>query len=151
MKKNKRIVDKFVEVILICILVLMVMSVLWQVYTRFLTNNPSSFTDELSRYLMIWLGILGSAYLAGKNEHVAINYFSLKFKSFNKIIELLILFSIILFAFFGLLIGGLRLVYITYILDQYSPALNIPLAYIYTIIPFSGLIIIYYKLSNYLK
>ena len=56
----------------------MVINVLWQVFTRFFTATPSSFTDELARYLMIWLGILGAAYVAGKNEHVAIDFFAKK-------------------------------------------------------------------------
>ena len=81
MKQIKIQIDKFVEKLLVFILGVMVLNVLWQVFTRFFTPNPSAFTDELTRYLMIWLGILGSAYLAGKNEHVAIDFF---IKKLNK-------------------------------------------------------------------
>jgi len=66
-------VDKILEVALITILSIMVLNVLWQVITRFIMGNPSSFTDELARYLMIWLGVLGAAYVSGKNMHVAID------------------------------------------------------------------------------
>jgi TRAP-type C4-dicarboxylate transport system permease small subunit len=64
----------------------MVINVLWQVFSRYFTDNPSSFTDELARYLMMWLGILGAAYVGGRNEHVAIDFFCqkklvLKYKS----------------------------------------------------------------------
>jgi TRAP-type C4-dicarboxylate transport system permease small subunit len=45
-----------------------------------------------------------------------------------------------------MLIGGSNLVYITFILGQKSAALQIPLAYVYGIIPFSGLLVIYYQL-----
>ncbi|MDB2328309.1 TRAP transporter small permease [Flavobacteriaceae bacterium] len=79
MKKIRTSVDKIVERLLIAILGIMVLNVLWQVFTRFFTDTPSSFTDELARYLMIWLGILGAAYVAGKNEHVAIDFFAKKF------------------------------------------------------------------------
>ena len=35
-------------------------------FSRYILANPSSFTDELARYLMIWVGVLGAAYVAGK-------------------------------------------------------------------------------------
>ena len=149
MKNSRIFVDRLVESFLIAILGIMVVNVLWQVFTRFFTNSPSSFTDELARYLMIWLGILGAAYVAGKNEHVAIDFFSKKFsEKMQKLISRFISISVLGFAFFGMLIGGCRLVYITTKLEQYSPSLKIPLAVIYSIVPISGLLIIFYKLTQ---
>ena len=75
MKKIKAYLDRVIEKLLITIFGLMVINVIWQVITRYFSENPSSFTDELSRYLMIWLGILGAAYVTGKNEHVSIDFF----------------------------------------------------------------------------
>ena len=49
---------------------LLVIDVLWQVFTRFVLGNPSSFTEELARYLMIWVGLLGASYAAGKRMHL---------------------------------------------------------------------------------
>ena len=66
MKRIRKQVDQIVERFLVMILGIMVINVLWQVFTRFFTSSPSAFTDELARYLMIWLGILGAAYVAGK-------------------------------------------------------------------------------------
>ena len=67
MKKIRAQVDALIGKFLVAILGVMVINVLWQVFTRYFTDNPSSFTDELARYLMIWLGILGAAYVAGRN------------------------------------------------------------------------------------
>ena len=149
MKNSRIFVNRLVEGFLIAILGIMVVNVLWQVFTRFFTNSPSSFTDELARYLMIWLGILGAAYVTGKNEHVAINFFTKKFsEKLQKLISSFISISVLGFAFFGMLIGGCRLVYITTNLEQYSPSLKIPLAVVYAILPVSGLLIIFYKLTQ---
>ncbi len=84
MKKIRNSIEKILEWVLISLLGIMVINVLWQVFSRFFTSNPSSFTDELARYLMIWLGILGAAYVAGKNEHVAIDFFVKKFSASNQ-------------------------------------------------------------------
>ena len=58
---------------------------------------------------------------------------------------------ILTFSFFGFILGGFRLVYITSILEQYSPSLHIPLAVVYLVIPLSGLLIIYYKFSDLIQ
>ncbi|EKF55349.1 TRAP transporter small permease subunit [Galbibacter marinus] len=131
---------------------LMVINVLWQVFSRYLSESPSSFTDELSRYLMIWVGILGAAYVSGKNQHVAIDYLPSKLKEKpRRRLEVLVHIIVLLFALFALVIGGIRLVYISFTLGQTTPALGMPLAVIYLVIPLSGLLIIYYKLADLLK
>ncbi|KJD36916.1 C4-dicarboxylate ABC transporter permease [Tamlana sedimentorum] len=148
MELRKKI-DKILGNALIVIMGVMVINVLWQVFTRFVMGTPSSFTDELARYLMIWLGILGAAYVSGRNMHVAIDVLPLRSSSkTQKKIKLLVYVLIIVFALLAMVIGGSRLVYITYILDQFSPALQMPLAVVYAAIPLSGLLIIYYKVSD---
>jgi len=145
-------IDLILSRTLIIIMALMVINVLWQVFTRYLTGSPSSFTDELSRYLMIWLGILGAAYVSGKNMHVAIDYLSSKLKEKpRKRLATFVHIIVLLFALFALVIGGLRLVYISFTLGQTTPALGMPLAVVYLVLPLSGLLIVYYKLADLLK
>jgi len=142
-------IDSLLGKILIVIMGVMVINVIWQVFTRFVVGTPSSFTDELARYLMIWLGILGAAYVSGRNMHVAIDVLPLRSSNkTQKRLKLIVYILIIAFALFAMVIGGLRLVYITYVLDQHSPALQIPLAVVYFALPLSGLLIIYYKISD---
>ena len=130
----------------------MVLNVLWQVASRFLLGAPSSFTDELARYLLIWIGILGAAYVSGQNLHVAIDVLPKRFsEKTQKRLKSIVTWLIILFSLCALVIGGARLVYITYVLDQNSPALQVPLALVYLVIPISGVLIIYYKLSDILN
>lgn len=142
-------VDKVLGWALVIIMSFMVVNVLWQVFSRYITGNPSSFTDELARYLMIWVGVLGAAYVSGRNMHVAIDVLPLRASTKTQLLLFRIVnVLIILFAFFALVIGGSRLVYISYILGQHSPALNVPLALVYTVLPISGLLIIFYKATD---
>lgn len=130
----------------------MVVNVLWQVFTRYVAGVPSSFTDELARYLMIWIGVLGAAYVSGKKGHVAINILPSRARpATRKKLEQLVNLLIIAFVLMAMVIGGTRLVYISYLLGQQSPALQIPLALIYMILPVSGVLIIYYKISDLLN
>lgn len=145
-------VDFVLSKVLVFIMSLMVINVLWQVFTRYVTGTPSSFTDELARYLMIWVGILGAAYVSGRNMHVAIDVLPSKSSAkTQKKLAVIVNALIIIFSLLAFVIGGIRLVYISYILGQHSPALNMPLFAVYLVIPISGLLIIYYKTSDILK
>lgn len=148
----RKTLDSVLAKVLIVIMGVMVFNVLWQVFTRFVLGTPSSFTDELARYLMIWVGILGAAYVSGKNMHVAIDVLPQKLGGkAQKRMQIIVQLLVMAFAFLVMVIGGGRLVYITYILGQQSPALQLPLAYVYAVIPLSGLLIVYYKMSDLLK
>lgn len=145
-------VDKILANFLVIIMTVMVLNVLWQVASRFLLGSPSSFTDELARYLMIWVGILGAAYVSGRNMHVAIDVFPKRLnQKMQKKLKLIVRLFIILFCLGAMVIGGSRLVYITHVLDQNSPALQVPLSLVYVVIPISGLLVMYYKISDILK
>ncbi|OEK08801.1 C4-dicarboxylate ABC transporter permease [Flavivirga aquatica] len=151
MQLRKKI-DRILGRTLAIIMSIMVINVLWQVFTRFIVGSPSSFTDELARYLMIWVGVLGAAYISGKNMHVAIDLIPKKLNQKKQAkLKAFVNAIIILFCFFALVVGGSRLVYITYTLQQHSPALQIPLALVYLVIPISGLLIIFYKVSDILN
>lgn len=144
--------DKILANLLVIIMAVMVLNVLWQVASRFILGAPSSFTDELARYLMIWVGILGTAYISGRNMHVAIDVIPSRLSEpVQKRLMFIVRMLIILFCVLAMVIGGSRLVYITYVLGQNSPALQVPLAVVYAVIPISGILIIYYKISDILK
>lgn len=144
--KTKSKLDNVIAHLLVILMALMVLNVTWQVTSRYVFKNPSSFTDELSRYMLIWVGMLGAAYVAGKNEHLAVDILltKLKGKAQQKLM-ILIHVCVLVFAVTAMMIGGSNLVYITFILGQKSATLQIPLAYVYGIIPFSGILVVYYQ------
>ncbi|CAN5487847.1 TRAP transporter small permease [soil metagenome] len=123
-----------------------VVNVLWQVATRFILGDPSAFTDELARYLLIWIGLLGGAYASGKQLHLAIDLLPMRLagRPSGTVLTIVIKSLVFLFALFVLVLGGGRLVYIVTVLDQSSAALGVPLGVVYAVIPASGLIIMYY-------
>ncbi len=139
-------IDRLVRNTLVFLMGFMLFNVVWQVISRYIIGSPSTFTEELARYLLIWICLLGGAYAAGKKMHLSINLLPNKLSKEGRRKLSIFTFSIvILFALLVMVIGGGRLVQISYVLGQSSSALNIPLAYIYSVLPLSGLLIIYYK------
>lgn len=150
--KFQKSLNKVLELFLVILMSVLVVDVLWQVFSRYLLSSPSSFTDELAGYLLIWVGILGAAYVAGRKEHLAIDILVQKSPPARQRILLIIIHSLILlFALSVMVIGGAVLVYTRFVLQVKSAALQLPLGYVYSVLPISGLIIIYYEVLHILK
>jgi TRAP-type C4-dicarboxylate transport system permease small subunit len=147
--KLREYIDRILERLLIVLMSLLVIDVLWQVTSRYILSSPSSFTDELAGFLLIWVSLFGAAYVTGKKEHLAIDLLIQKSNPANKIrLELFIFLVIFLFAFFVLVVGGTWLVYTRFALSVRSAALQLPLGYVYMVLPISGFIILFYSIDN---
>ncbi|MDP4712572.1 MAG: TRAP transporter small permease [Saprospiraceae bacterium] len=145
-------IDRILGGVLAFLMGTMTLDVLWQVMSRYLLKAPSSFTDELARFLLVWIGVLGAAYVAGQDRHLAIDLLPSRLSGRRKK-RLLVLIAalIVVFAVAVMVVGGSRLVYVTLYLGQKSSALQLPLGYVYLIVPISGLLVVYYKLDSIAK
>lgn len=142
-------IDSYLGTFLTILMILMTLDVLWGVFTRYVLANQASWSEELARFLLIWIGILGAAYAAGQQMHLAIDLLSPKLNEANKKrINWVIKSLIIGFAFLVLVVGGSRLIYISHTLGQTSAALRLPMSIVYGVLPISGLLIIYYKINE---
>jgi TRAP-type C4-dicarboxylate transport system permease small subunit len=147
--KHRIIIDKLLGGLVTILMGVLVLNVLWQVASRFIFMHPSSFTDELAGYLLIWVGLMGAAYATGQKQHLAIDLLSAKLSDHKKKIQsTTINILIALFAIVILIGGGSNLVFISFHLEQVSSALRVPIGYVYMVLPLSGLFIIYYVLND---
>ncbi|HBC6262461.1 TPA: TRAP transporter small permease [Citrobacter braakii] len=143
----KLAVDRVIAAFSVIVMIALVMCVVWQVFSRYVLNQPSTLTDELARFLMIWVGLLGAAYTVGAQRHLSID---LLFMSINKRKQaLLSLFiNLLIFSFAGSVIvtGGIKLINKTLATVQVSAAMQIPMGYVYIILPLSGAVMMFYAL-----
>jgi TRAP-type C4-dicarboxylate transport system permease small subunit len=152
MQRFQHNLNRVLEVFLIFLMTVLVLDVLWQVFSRYLLSSPSSFTDELAGYLLIWVGVLGAAYVAGRREHLAIDILIQRSPpSRQRFLLYLIHTLIFLFALSVMVIGGVYLMYTRFVLQVKSAALQLPLGYVYIVMPISGLIIMYYEVLHILN
>ena len=140
----KAIVDRFLEGALAAILGGMVLVVSWQVLTRFLLRQPSSITEELVRFALVWLALLGASYGFGQRGHLAIDLLPRGPK-----LDLVVRAAVAVFASVVLVFGGWRLVDITLALGQSSAALQVERGYVYVVLPLSGLLILFYTVIDF--
>lgn len=146
-------IKKILELLLVIIFIILVIDVVWQVIARY-AKISSGFTEELSRFLLIWLAVIATAYSRSYKGQMAIDYFYEKFSVKNKfLLSLFIESCIMMFALFVMVIGGINLVSITLKLGQLSPSLGLPVGYVYSIVPICGIIILFfstYHIKNYI-
>lgn len=143
----KQAVDRLIAAFSVAVMVALVVCVVWQVFSRYVLNQPSTLTDELARFLMIWVGLLGAAYTVGAQRHLAIDLLAMTLKPRKKA-ALGVLINLLIFIFSGAVIvtGGLKLIDKTLTTAQVSAAMQIPMGYVYLILPLSGVIIMFYAL-----
>lgn len=147
----KSTIDKYLGYFLVLLMILMTLDVLWGVLTRYAFGNQADWSEEFARFLLIWIGLLGAAYAAGQKMHLAIDLLSPKLSgSRQKRLFIFINSLIIVFVTAVLIIGGLRLIYLTNLLGQLSAALRIPMYLVYTVLPISGLLVVFYKIHDLL-
>lgn len=147
MQRLTKYIDRVLTTFLMFLMAFMVIVVSWQVVTRFVLQTPSSFTEELARFLLIWIGLLGAAYALRTKAHLGIDILSTRLTGFRKqVIDITVHTIIILFSTLIMIIGGLRLVVLTINLNQISAAMGVKMGYIYLVIPISGLLMVYYSI-----
>lgn len=137
--------DQFIGIFLNALLVLLVVDVSWQVFTRFVLPEPSSYTEEIARFLLIWIGLLGAAHAYRLKMHLGIDYFTQKMRpSAQRWLGLWVYFLCAVFAVTIMIIGGSNLALLALELNQVSASLGIKMGYIYLVFPLSGLLMLLY-------
>ncbi|MDN4523015.1 TRAP transporter small permease [Fictibacillus fluitans] len=147
MSMVKKKLDQVLAFITCSIMGFMVIVAIWQVFTRYVLNSPSTVSEELLRYSLIWVSMLGAAYAFGNKKHIAIEFIVEKLSPKKALrISVLIESLVVLFAIIVMVVGGIMTVNIT--MAQTSASLGIPMGFIYLSLPVSGILVIGYSVIN---
>lgn len=139
--------DNILEYFLYSLLIIMVLFSIWQVASRYIFNSPSIVSEEFLRFSLIWLSIIAAAYVSGKSKHVSFSLFfdSLSLEGQRKL-SIALQVVMILFAAVIMVYGGTQAIYTA--LSQLSPVLSIPMGYVYSVLPLSGVLFCIYGVLN---
>ena len=147
-----RIVDRLLSGALVLLVGAMVVSVTWQILSRYLFVVPAAWTEELARFLLIWIGMLGAAYAYRRRSHLGLDLLPGKLGGTGKAsLNIVTHFVCLSFAAVVLVVGGGSLVTMTWELRQYSAAMGLPIAFVYVVIPASGVLICLFALYGMLQ
>jgi TRAP-type C4-dicarboxylate transport system permease small subunit len=133
-------INKLFLVLTGILMALMVIDVFLQVLFRFVFESPLSWTEEVSRYLFVWIVWIGSALVMADKGHVGIDIliknFSPTWQRFMEIlIYLIFLFPASAMAYYGFALAKLNM-------NQPSAALRMPMGIPYAAIPIAAVLMI---------
>lgn len=144
----RSIIEKALAAILVVLFIATVATVVWQVIGRYILEAPSSATEEVARFLLIWLGMISMAYAFARRMHVGVDLISARLSQGSRVnAARAIWLACTAFALAVMVYGGGLLVKVTATLGQTSAALGLPMWTIYTVMPLSGLVIAYFGIS----
>ena len=70
MNKLREILTQLLNVLAGVSFLVMVVLTCWQVLTRYILNNPSSWSEELVSYMFAWMSLLGASLVTAERGHM---------------------------------------------------------------------------------
>ena len=121
----------------------------YQVVMRYVINNAPSWAEELVRFLFIWCTFIAAAIGIEEKIHIGIDVVvNLLPSKIQKSVEILVYAALIVFSGY-LIYYGWKISLTTK--NQPSPALGLPMFWVYLSIPVAGCLNIYYCLKQMRK
>ena len=145
--KIREVLMKILGLFIIFLFAMMTIIGTYQIVTRYFFNRPSTVSEELLTYSFTWMSLLAAAYVFGKRDHMRMGFLADQITGpARKIIEVLI--DGLSFALAGVVMvyGGVAITKLTTI--QMTASLGVPMAYIYVIVPVTGLLIMVFSAMN---
>ena len=147
MKTFEKILDAVMRFLMALSMFILVAFGTWQIFSRWVLRDPSTFTDELLRYVLIIAGMIGSAYCFYRDEHLALTLVTDKAKGpFKVILNIFIEACILFFVGYVFVFGGIKLAGTA---TNVSSVMRIPMKTLYLIEPLCGVMIIIARILKY--
>lgn len=163
-----KLMTSALNVVLIVVVLALVFCVTWGVLTRsvagfavwlsqlsgwqpwsWLPTGQANWTEELARFLLIWVTLLGGAAAFGTKAHLGIDYFAEKLHPDAR--RTMAVFANVIVLFFALsifVLGGWRVVSDALVLEQMTPALGWKMGHVYLALPIAGFFMVMFTIGN---
>lgn len=149
MEKLDKIIVKTLFWILALLMLVMVVVITAQVISRYVFGNPFTWSEELGRYTFVWMSFLGMAAGMKYGSHIALDVLEKKLNGVSQ--KTLVLFNNLLLTVFGVLLTYSGFMLFEVGSRQTSPSLGLPMQFVYLVIPISGIILLYFVISNMIQ
>lgn len=138
MKAKTFINDKLEEWVLVGSMIVLVILVVAQVFFRYVVDYSIGWSEELARYLLIWIAWIAASYAVQQKAHIRVeilkNRCSLRVKQFIELVVLMIWFGMAAF----LAVEGTNFVLNIKATHQVSPSLGVGMWIVYLAVPVGG-------------
>lgn len=136
---------------LLCIVLftVLVLVVVWQVFTRQVLGAPSPWTTVTAQYMFVWLSLFAATLVFGERGHIAVDVLAQRAPGISRrVLVVAVQASTLAFAALGMVWGGLRGVSMSW--EQVIPGFPFTVGHMYLALPVSGLMIAFLALEDLL-
>ena len=152
LKKSRIALCRLLEAALILVVLVLVLDVLWGVFTRYALSEQAKWSEELARFLLVWVSLLGAAVAFGEKAHLGVDFFVGKFDpAARKLITIFGQLIVLFFAITIFIIGGSKVVADALSMEQMTPALGWKMGYVYLALPVAGVFMILFTVEQILE
>jgi len=142
-------INKFTEIVVMFLMSAISVIIFIQVVSRYVFNYSLYWSEEIGRYILIWITFLGASVGVKKLSHIGIDFIYNNFPlKLRRLIDFFTIFLGIFFAFM-ILYFGYKIAY--FVRFQKSAALLIPMTIPYSAISVAGGIIFIHYLNTLIK
>lgn len=150
--KLKKWMTTALNAMLIIAVALLVVDVVWGVFSRYIIGEQTKWTEELARFLLVWVALLGGAVAFGTKGHLGVDYFVTKLHpDARKLMAIVAHLIVLFFACSIFLCGGSRVVSGALAVEQMTPALGWKMGYVYLALPISGIFMVLFCIENLIE
>lgn len=150
MSAIKNVLDRLLAGLCIALFGALVLVVTWQVFTRQVIGDPSTWTSTTAQYLFVWLSLFGAAYVFSERGHIAVDFLARKAGArAQKAIGSFTMLVVLGLALLVLVWGGTRGVGLTW--GQNVSGLPVNVGQMYLALPVSGALIAFYAIHHLYK
>lgn len=147
MSQLRKILDNVLNVLAGVSFLVMVVLTCWQVFTRYILSNPSTWTEELVAYMFGWMSLFGAALVVGERGHMNIPLLVDKMGSTGKkILNIIAEVIACIFAIVILIYGGIEITSLA--MGQTTSSLGVQVGVFYVVMPIAGVLIAIYTVLN---
>nr|WP_297275387.1 TRAP transporter small permease [uncultured Agathobaculum sp.] len=147
MKTLRNMLTKLLHVLAGASFIAMVVLTCWQVFTRYVLQNPSSWSEELVSYLFAWASLLGASLVTGERGHMNIPILVEKMQpSMQKALGILGELVAFAFSLIILVYGGVQITRLA--MGQMTSSLGVAVGVFYVVMPLCGVLNMLYTVLN---
>lgn len=139
--------DRVLRALCIALFALLVLLVVWQVFTRLVLNAPSAWSEEAARYTFVWVSLIGVAIAVGEKADVVMDFLVEKLPvPLQRIADILSYLCVLAFVGYVMIYGGILQTIASW--TQTNPLLPLTQGQLYLALPISGVLIAFYLIVH---
>lgn len=149
MKSLEKMIETIMRTMMSVVMLVLMVFGFWQIFTRWILGDPSTFTEELLRYVLIWAGMLGAGYAFFKDTHVKLTLLTSRLSgTAGFVLAVIDEIIVMIFVVYVYIYGGAKLA--SHNVEQLTAVLRLSMGLIYACLPVTGIFVLISKVLRYI-